>query len=86
MGRSFQKLGQFDEAVDHFSRAIQIRPDFYEAFYRLAYLNKQLGNPAKVGLVSLPKVNYSKGHFISSEIEPVIQNAEKLIKDAVSGL
>ncbi|MFH1039398.1 MAG: tetratricopeptide repeat protein [PVC group bacterium] len=44
-GANYQRAGQFEAARQEYLRAINARPDFYQAFYNLGTLYNQAGRP-----------------------------------------
>lgn len=45
MGQPYDRMGQVDEALTHFQRALALQPDYEEAHTALADLNARLGIP-----------------------------------------
>jgi len=59
LGNDYYKIGEFDKAVEHYNKALEIRPDLLETFFNrgLAYTRKGLYDKAIEDLTKVIELN-----------------------------
>ncbi len=82
LGGLFYSLGNYESAIDQFKRAIELKPDYANAYYNLSWAYKQSNNPVQAFLSMkqvLALVNQGSEDFNKASKE--LEELYKLVPD-----
>jgi len=85
LGNDYYKIGEFDKAIEHYNKALELRPDLLETYFNrgLAYTRKQMYDKAIEDLNKVIELNpnLAEAYYTRGLIYEYKQNYDKAIEE-----
>jgi len=85
LGNDYYKIGEFDKAIEHYNKALELRPDLLETYFNrgLAYTRKQMYDKAIEDLSKVIELNpnLAEAYYTRGLVYEYKQDYDRAIED-----